>query len=141
MLKQFAQTFKNFEIFFYYVTLNSFVFGSFWPSFFSYCEYFFQTCILFIFNDCKVNKKGLLKQFAQTFKNFQICVSFNTLLEKKLPVVAWNFVVWLPFLHGIFDNIAIIFSLVDHIINFEIFLSFLIKPFSCMTKNVRTKSF
>ena len=90
--------------------------------------------------------------------------TFKTLLKRKrrsgaslpVPLSTWfckknishlysinwpNFIVWLPLLLGILGNISVViicFPVYD-LINFEINLTFLIKSFSCMTKEVKTK--
>ena len=52
-----------------------------------------------------------------------------------------DFIAWLPLHLGILENmcIAIVCSPGCDVINFEISLIFLIKPFSCMTKKSRQK--
>ena len=82
-------------------------------------------------------KKGLKLVFLPQFlhdiwrKIFLALNSFNLS----------NFIFWLPLLFEIPGNtFTVIFCVpVCDVINFEIYLSFLIKPFSHITKNVRTK--
>ena len=69
------------------------------------------------------------------FKKNQVC--------QVIYSIIWpDFIVWLPLPLEILNNlcIAIISFQVCYIINFEINFSFLIKPFSYMTKKVRTKN-
>ena len=53
-----------------------------------------------------------------------------------------HFIVWLPLLREISDNkcIAIVNYPVCDVISFEIYLCFLIQPFSYMTKNSEQKN-
>ena len=63
---------------------------------------------------------------------------FSTTIFAKLYFINWPCViVWLPWLFEIFDNmcIVIVSYRVCDVINFEICVKFLVKPFSYMTEN------
>ena len=57
------------------------------------------------------------------------------------PINWQNFIAWLPLLFDITGNVFIVVVYIPacDVINFETFLSFLIKPFAYITKKVKIK--
>ena len=90
------------------------------------CVYFAQS--LFLKNK-KRSRTSLLASFSASFLKKNIFSRYNLLMDQIL-------IVWLPLLLEIFGSMCIVFIcfLVDNIINFEINLSFLIKPFPTLPK-------
>ena len=82
-------------------------------------------------------EKGLVIVTPPHFLN-----DFSRKMFLMLYSINWpNLIVWLPLLHEILSNIciAIVCFPVCDVINFEINLIFLIKPFFYMTENSRQK--
>ena len=89
------------------------------------------------FKDFLKNKKRSGTSLPASFSSWFLKKNIFTLYSINLS----NFIVWFSFLLDILGNmqIDIVCFPVEHVKNFEINCDFLIKPFSFMTKKVRTK--